>query len=73
MVWLVVPIAIAVAAVVTAWFLLAMAETLYGHPVGRELVRIVTGPVDEHRFLRSDVQELDEAFRRVVCSYLATD
>ena len=72
MVWLVVPIAVAVAAVVTAWFCLAMAETLYGHPVGCELVRIVTG-VDEHRFLRSDVQELDEAFRRVVCSYLATD
>ena len=73
MAWLVVPIAIAVAAGLTGWFLLAMAETLYGHPVGRELVRIVTGPVDEHRFLRSDVQELDETFRRVACSYLATD
>ena len=69
MVWLVVP----AAAVVTAWFLLAMAETLYGHPVGRELVRVVTGPVEDHRFLRSDVRELDEAFRRVVRSYLATD
>ncbi len=73
MVWLVVPIAIAVAAVVTTWFLLAMAETLYGHPVGRALVRTVTGPVEDHRFLRSDVRELDEAFRRVVRSYLATD
>ena len=73
MVWLVVPIAIAVAAGMTGWFLLAMAETMYGYPVGRELVRMVTGPLDEHRFLRSDVQELDEAFRRVACSYLATD
>ncbi|MCH7844258.1 MAG: hypothetical protein IH850_00300 [Acidobacteria bacterium] len=72
MVWLVVPIAIAVAAGVTGWFLLAMAETLYGYPVGRELVRTVTGPPDEHRFLRSDVREMDEAFRRVVRSYLAT-
>ena len=73
MVWLVVPIAIAVAAGVTGWFLLAMAETLYGYPVGRELVRRVGGLVDEHRFLRSDVRELDEAFRRVVRSYLVTD
>ena len=72
MVWLVVPIAIAVAAGVTGWFLLAMAETLYGYPVGRELVRTVTGPPDEHRFLRSDVREMDEAFRRVVRSYLPT-
>ncbi len=73
MVWLVVPIAIAVAAGVTGWFCLAMAETLYGYPVGRELVPTVTGPVEDHRFLRSDVRELDEAFRRVVRSYLATD
>ena len=72
MVWLVVPIAIAVAAGATGWFLLAMAETLYGYPVGRELVRTVTGPPDEHRFLRSDVREMDEAFRRVARSYLAT-
>ncbi len=73
MVWLVVLIAIAVAAGVTGWFLLAMAETVYGYRVGRALVQRATGRLDEHRFLRSDVQELDEAFRRVVRSHLVID
>lgn len=73
MVWLVVSIAIAAVAGVAVWCGLAMAEAVYGYPIGRDLVRRVTGRLDEYEFLPSDVEELDEALSRVARSYIVTD
>ena len=73
MVWLVVSIAVVAAASVASWCGLALAEAVYGYPVGRDLVRRITDRLGEHQFLRSDVEELDEVFSRGVRSYLVSD
>ncbi len=73
MVWLVVSIAVVAAVSVASWCGLALAEAVYGYPVGRDLVRRITGRLGEHQFLPGDVQELDEVFSRVARSFIVSD
>ncbi|MEE9297846.1 MAG: hypothetical protein V3V29_02265 [Acidimicrobiia bacterium] len=72
MAWLVVSITIAVVIGVAIWCGLAAAEMVYGYPIGRHLIRRTIGRLDEHEFLPSDIEELNEAFSRVARS-LPTD
>ena len=48
-VWLVVSIAVVAAVSVASWCGLALAEAVYGYPVGRDLVRRITGRLGEHQ------------------------
>ena len=73
MVWFVASIAAVAVTGVTSWCGLALVEAVYGYPIGRDLVRRIAGRLDENQFLHGDVQELDEAFRRVARSYIVTD
>ncbi len=72
MAWLVVSITIAVVIGMAIWCGLAAAEMVYGYPIGRHLIRRTIGRLDEHEFLPSDIEELNEAFSRVARS-LPTD
>ncbi len=73
MAWLVVLIAVLAVTGVATWCGLALAEAVYGYPVGRDLVRRATGRLREHQFLPGDVQELDEVFSRVARSFIVGD
>ena len=68
MAWLVVSITIAVVIGMAIWCGLAAAEMVYGYPIGRHLIRRTIGRLDEHEFLPSDIEELNEAFSRVARS-----
>jgi hypothetical protein len=48
-------------------------QTVYGYPIGRNLVRRAGVRLDERQFLPADVQDLDEALSRVVRSHIVGD
>ena len=73
MLWLVVVLALAIATAVAAWCALAAAEVVYGHPIGRGLIRRISAMRVERRFLRSDIREIDEAFVRLAHSDVTDD
>jgi hypothetical protein len=71
MLFAVVFVAVALAAAVTLYLGFALAEMVYGYPLGRDLMRRRTARRDEHRFFPGDVRELDDAFGRVARSFSA--
>jgi hypothetical protein len=71
MLWLVVLLALAMVTAVTCWWSLAVAEAVYGHPVGRGLFKRLSAKQVERRFLPNDIRELDEAFSRLLRSDIA--
>ena len=62
-----VAVALAVGVTVSSGF--AVAELVYGYPVGHDLMRRRTARRDEYRFHPGDIRELDEAFGRVIRSF----
>jgi hypothetical protein len=73
MLWFSVLIAIAAAIAVATWCVLAVAEAMYGIPMGRAMIRRGSERRAERRFHPGDIGELDEVFRRVVRSHTAAD
>jgi hypothetical protein len=73
MLWFSVSIAIAAAIAVATWCVLAVAEAMYGIPMGRAMIRRASERRAERRFHPGDIGELDAAFRRVVRSHTAAD
>jgi hypothetical protein len=71
MLWGVFFIAAVIAVGVTAWSALAMAEMVYGYPVGHDLIHRAARTRDERRFFPGDVSDLDDAFHRVIGTYRA--
>lgn len=69
--WLVVSILIAGTIASLCGF--ALARVMYGSAIGRDVKDRASARRDEHRFLPADVQELDEAFNRVLRSRIFTD
>ena len=68
MLWVVVFIAVVLAAGIAGACAVTMAGMMYGHPVGYGPLQRKRWRRDERRFMPGDVREIDEVFLRVTVS-----